>query len=67
MGSIRLQVVNLPDAPGCMNPVDVPKVALAQDARVALARHRSALRNANGRLVCSREFYDGVKERYAKQ
>jgi hypothetical protein len=50
-----------------MAPVDIPAVEVGMDARSALARNRAALRTANGRLECSRDWYVAVKQGYAKQ
>jgi hypothetical protein len=67
IGGAKLQPVNLPDPPECMAPVAVPVIETGMDARSALARNRAALRAANGRLECSRDWYVSVKEDYAKQ
>lgn len=50
-----------------MAPVTLPPIEAGMDAREVLARHRAALRGANGRLECSREWYSGVRKQYAKQ
>ena len=64
-GSVNLQPVNLPPASACMAPVPVPGLKAGDDARLALARSRAALGQANGRLVCSRKWYDGVRKSFA--
>lgn len=63
----ELRPVSLPEPPACMAPVVLPPIEAGMDAREVLARHRAALRGANGRLECSREWYSGVRKQYAKQ
>jgi hypothetical protein len=62
----KLRPVSLPPPPSCMEPVAVPLVTVGMDARLALAQNRSALLEANGRIACSRDWYGGVREQYAK-
>ena len=62
-----LRPVNLPQPPSCMGPVDMPEIQEGADARAALARHRAALKAANGRLDCSRDWYNEVRKEYSKQ
>lgn len=50
-----------------MSPVDVPKIAVGMDAREVLARHSAALKAANGRLLCSKDWYLEVRNQYANQ
>lgn len=63
-GSGKVQPVNLPQAPACMAPVPVPGIKVGDDARSALARHRAALEEANGRLDCARKWYGKVRAGY---
>lgn len=63
----NLRPVALPAPPSCMAPVELPKIEVGMDAREALARHRAALKGANGRLECSRDWYSEVRRDYAKQ
>lgn len=62
-----LRPVALPEPPVCMSAVPLPPIEVGMDAREALARHRAALRGANGRLECSRKWYTDVRAQYAKQ
>jgi hypothetical protein len=48
-----------------MVPVKDPLADLGDDARKPLARTRDALKEANGRLTSSREWYDEVRDRAA--
>lgn len=64
-GSGKVQSVTLPPPPVCMSPVPVPAVRAGDDARAALARHRAALVEANGRLNCSERWYGKVRSGYA--
>lgn len=48
-----------------MAPVAVPGLKAGDDARIALARSRAALGQANGRLDCSRKWYAGVRKTYS--
>jgi hypothetical protein len=57
--------VNLPPPPACLAPVAVPVIAVGDDARIALARHRAALALANGNLECVGAWYAGVRKGYA--
>lgn len=66
LGGVKPQPVELPDPPACMAPVAIPTIEPGMDARLALARHRAALKDANGRLSCSREWYSFVRKDYAK-
>jgi len=67
-GASKLQPVNLPSSPACMEPVPVPEIRAGDDARLALARSRATVASANGNLVCSRTWYEGVRKGYgAKQ
>ena len=66
-GGGKVQPVNLPDPPECMAPVAEPDIQVGMDARASLARHRAALKAANGRLDCSRDWYVNVKNDYAKR
>jgi len=50
-----------------MSPVATPDLIAGEDARAALARHRAALKAANGRLDCSRQWYAEIRKEYAKQ
>ena len=63
-GASKLQPVNLPGPPACMAPVAVPEIRAGDDARLALARSRAATASANGNLVCSRTWYEGVRKGY---
>lgn len=63
--SPEIYAVNLPPGPSCMAPVAVPEVRVGDDARAALARHRAALRDANGNLICSRDWYKHIRDTYA--
>ena len=63
----KLQPVNLPSAPECMSPVPKPAIKPGMDARVALLKTDAALGQANGRLACSRKWYEGVRRSYAKR
>jgi len=63
-GSTKVIPVNLPGPPACMAPVAVPELAAGDDARLALARSRAAAASANGNLVCSRTWYEGVRKGY---
>lgn len=49
-----------------MEPVPAPTIEAGMDARLVLARHRAALNEANGRIVCSRQWYEKVSKSYAK-
>lgn len=60
------QPVNLPAPPSCMAKEPVPEIRAGDDARLALARSRAALASANGRLACSRKWYDGVRRSYSR-
>lgn len=62
----KLQPVNLPAPPECMAPVPKPALKAGMDARVALLKTDAALGQANGRLACSRKWYNGVRKSYAK-
>jgi hypothetical protein len=55
---------NLPSAPAFLAPVRVPVLALGEDARKALADHRAALGEANGRLAQARAWYRGVAKNF---
>jgi hypothetical protein len=57
--------LNLPSPPRCLAPVAVPPLAKGDDAFEALGRSRAALASANGNLVCSRDWYRGVRKSYA--
>jgi hypothetical protein len=48
-----------------MAEVPVPTIRAGDDARAALARHRAALTEANGRLDCSKQWYGRVRSGYA--
>lgn len=67
IGGVKPAAVSLPPAPPCMGPVAVPEIEAGMDARVALARQRAALKAANGHLICSKDWYDGIRKEYAKQ
>lgn len=54
----------LPAAPACMNPVAVPSIRLADDARLGFAMRSDALLLANKNLRCSRGWYDDVRKNY---
>lgn len=47
-----------------MTPVTVPGVKAGDDARAALAKSRAALSEANGRLTCSKRWYEQVRRSY---
>ena len=64
-GNAKLNPVALPAAPECMAPVPVPKAKAGDDARLALKKTHAALGQANGRLVCSRNWYNGVRKSYS--
>lgn len=64
---VKPQSVALPAPPSCMTPVAVPQITTGMDARLALAKNRTALMDANGRLACSRDWYGEVRQNYAKQ
>lgn len=64
-GGAKLDPVALPAAPECMAPVPVPKAKAGDDARLALKKSHAALGQANGRLVCSRNWYNGVRKSYS--
>lgn len=66
-GGGKVRPVNLPPPPACMAPVEVPAVEAGADARAVLARDRASLTAANGRLKCSRAWYEGVRREYSKQ
>ena len=59
--TIDTPIRHLPNPPNCMSQEAVPRLAVGQDAREALARHRAALGRANGRLKCSRGWYEKVR------
>jgi hypothetical protein len=44
----------------------VPQVVVGMDARLALAKTRSALLDANGRLDCSRTWYNRIRSKYSE-
>lgn len=48
-----------------MEPVALPRTDLHDDGRARLAQTRDALKEANSRLVKSRQWYDGVRGKYA--
>lgn len=54
----------LPAAPACMNPVTIPQIRLADDARLAFATRSDALKLANKNLRCSRGWYEDVRKNY---
>jgi hypothetical protein len=56
-----------PESSVVLDPVPEPKLSKGQDARVALAKTGSALKEANGRLVKSRIIYRGVRKAYGSQ
>lgn len=47
-----------------LDPVPPPVVRAGDDARIAWRKEQAARREANGRLVKSREIYEGVRETY---
>ncbi len=49
-----------------MAPVEDPQARLGSDPRERLAVTRDALKEANGRLVGSREWYEQVRGRAAE-
>lgn len=65
-GGGKVHPVNLPPPPACMAPVPVPPIAVGDDARALVARHRAALMEANGNLSCSRSWYGQVRASYSK-
>jgi hypothetical protein len=65
-GSSKVIPVNLPPPPACMAAVPMPGIKAGDDARALVARHRSALAQANGNLDCSRKWYGKVRKGYAK-
>lgn len=65
-GGSKPQAVNLPPPPACMAREPVPEIRAGDDARLALARSRAALASANGRLDCSRKWYQGVRRNYSR-
>lgn len=56
--------VSLPPRPAFMRPVGWPDVGTS--AAATIARHREALKAANGRLQKSGAWYDEVRKGYAK-
>jgi hypothetical protein len=65
-GNGKLQPVNLPPPTQCLNQVAVPQVKIGDDARIALARSRTALAEANVRLSCSKKWYEKIRAEYAR-
>lgn len=49
-----------------MKPVDAPRLYVGQDARAALRLTGSALNEANSRLVGSRNWYELLRQDYAR-
>lgn len=47
-----------------LDPVPAPVIRPGDDARIAWRREQSARREANGRLVRSRQIYEDVRETY---
>ena len=64
-GASKIERVQLPSAPQCMNPVPMPGVKSGDNAKAKLAEHRAALSKANKNLVCSKEWYTGVRKKYS--
>ncbi len=61
-----LAVVQIPrDCENLAEPVGYPSVEVGASAKVALARHRASLGQANGRLVATRDCQRQQRERYA--
>lgn len=65
-GSGKVIPVNLPPPPACMATVPLPGVKAGDDARALVARHRSALAQANKNIDCSRKWYGKVRQGYGK-
>lgn len=49
-----------------LDPVPAPRNKVGDDARVAWRKEQAARREANSRLVKSREIYDGVRQSYGR-
>jgi hypothetical protein len=56
---------SLPPAPAFMAPVAIPTIAIGDDVRAALAKHRASLLGANKRLDDSRTWYAKVRRSFA--
>jgi len=66
-GCVTDGVVNRQLPPGdnvVLDPVPVPLVRPGDDARIAWRKEQAARREANGRLVRSREIYEGIRKTY---
>ena len=66
-GCVTDRVVSRQLPPGdnvVLDPVPAPLVRPGDDARIAWKKEQAARREANGRLVRSREIYEGVRETY---
>lgn len=55
---------SLPNAPAFAQAVPEPELIEGQDARLALAKHRAALRNANRNIINFNEWYESLKKTY---
>ena len=56
----------LPPAPTLMSPVVTPSIKAKQDARTVASDARKALKEANGRLVDSRTWYEKLRAEMAQ-
>jgi hypothetical protein len=66
-GSPTNGVVRIPrDCENLAEPVPYPPVTKGQNAKAAVARHRAALGQANGRLVATHDCQARQRERFAK-
>ncbi|KYK44559.1 hypothetical protein A1D31_14275 [Bradyrhizobium liaoningense] len=53
------------DCENLAQPVGYPAVDVGMSSKVALARHRASLGQANGRLVATRDCQRQQRERFA--
>lgn len=54
------------DCEDLAQPVGYPSAEVGTSAKVALARHRASLGQANGRLVATRDCQKQQRERFAR-
>ena len=53
------------DCENLAQPVPYPSIEVGMSSKVALARHRASLGQANGRLVATRDCQKQQRERFA--
>lgn len=57
---------SLPPLPAGCATVPVPRISSDADARKALVTVAAAFLKANGRIAACREWYEGVRQKYAE-